>query len=154
LHGSKVSTYVSHARFPIFRLIDVAIYMRTNIKTPGFASKPTPIILGMDYKTQFDSLQSSAPDAYTRLLLNVLRGRQGSFVRNDELERSWAIFTPLLHALERDNVRPKLYKEGVTGPTERVAFLKRMGASIDDDSLDDSVPMHLQERSLVPLSSL
>ena len=33
----------------------------------------------------------SNPDAYTRLLLDVMRGKQGSFVRDDELRRSWEL---------------------------------------------------------------
>ena len=37
------------------------------------------------------------PDAYTRLILDVLRGKQATFVRNDELVAAWKIFTPVLH---------------------------------------------------------
>ena len=67
------------------------------------------------------------PDAYTRLILDVLRGRQASFVRADELERSWEIFTPLLHQIEEENVRPNIYEYGSTGPEQREAFMEESG---------------------------
>jgi glucose-6-phosphate 1-dehydrogenase len=44
--------------------------------------------------------QAYNPDAYTRLILEVLRGKQATFVRSDELLSSWEIFTPLLKAIE------------------------------------------------------
>jgi glucose-6-phosphate 1-dehydrogenase len=69
----------------------------------------------------------SNPDAYTRLLLDAMRGKQGSFVRDDELRRSWELFTPLLHAIERDNIRPKPYKYGSKGPDERQSWFEEMG---------------------------
>jgi glucose-6-phosphate 1-dehydrogenase len=46
-------------------------------------------------------LQTYNPDAYTRLLLDIMRGQQSTFVRDDELRASWRIWTPLLHAVDR-----------------------------------------------------
>lgn len=102
---------------------DPAIFLTTNIKSPGFASSPMPVSMGMDYQ----SLSQENPDAYTRLILDVLRGRQASFVRADELERSWEIFTPLLHQIEEENVRPNIYEYGSTGPEQREAFMEESG---------------------------
>ena len=99
------------------------------------------ISLGMEYKDVFDNHDSN-PDAYTRLLLDVLRGRQESFVRNDELEKAWEIFTPLLHTIERDNVRPKLYAQGSTGPAERAQFFEDKGVFVNS-SLGDSLHSRL-----------
>jgi len=111
---------------------DPSIYFTTNIKSPGFASEPTLVPIGMDYKSVLgeNNNSSSSPDAYTRLILDVLRGRQGSFVRDDELHRSWEIFTPLLKQIEEERVRPLPYKYGSQGPEERVAFLQQMGAVV------------------------
>jgi glucose-6-phosphate 1-dehydrogenase len=50
--------------------------------------------------SQFRYPQAYNPDAYTRLILEVLRGKQATFVRSDELLSSWEIFTPLLKAIE------------------------------------------------------
>lgn len=101
-----------------------SIELFTNIKTPGLASQPMPVAMKMNYE---DIPNLSNPDAYTRLLLDVLRGRKGSFVRDDELRRSWELFTPILHAIERDNVRPAPYKYGSTGPVGREMWMEEMG---------------------------
>ena len=92
--------------------------MKTNIKTPGLSGIPMKATMSMNYKDLIEGPNAvgSNPDAYTRLVLDVLRGRNGSFVRSDELYRSWEIFTPLLHQIERENVRPEPYKYGSTGP--------------------------------------
>ena len=41
------------------------------------------------------------PEAYERLILDVVHGNQQHFVRRDELRASWAMFTPILHALDK-----------------------------------------------------
>ena len=53
-----------------------------------------------------------APDAYTRLLLDTMRGSQATFVRSDELEGSWRIFDALLRELEERQVVPEPYVNG------------------------------------------
>ena len=113
-----------------------AIFMKANIKSPGFASQVTPVHIGVDYNSIVTP--GNNPDAYTRLILDVLRGRQGSFVRDDELRRSWELFTPLLHKIEQEHVRPEIYQCGTEGPMQREAFLKSMGVNIDGS---DQLPM-------------
>ena len=44
-----------------------------------------PVSVGVDCR----SLQQVNPNAYTRLILDTLRGRQASFVRANDFERSW-----------------------------------------------------------------
>ena len=55
--------------------------------------------------------------------MDVLRGRSAGFVREDELRRSWEIFTPLLHKIERENIQPVIYKKGTRGPPEADVFI-------------------------------
>lgn len=40
------------------------------------------------------------------------------FVRSDELTEAWRIFTPILHKIENEKVRPIPYKYGSRGPKE------------------------------------
>lgn len=101
-----------------------SLELHTNIKTPGLANSPMAGVMKMDYE-EIPNL--SNPDAYTRLLLDVLRAKQGSFVRDDELRRSWELFTPLLHSIERDGVRPSPYKYGSNGPVGRDEWFEEMG---------------------------
>jgi glucose-6-phosphate 1-dehydrogenase len=44
--------------------------------------------------------------------LDVLRGDHNLFVRNDELEVAWRIFTPALHALDQQKIKPIQYPFG------------------------------------------
>ncbi len=53
------------------------------------------------------------PDAYERLIRDVVGGIQANFVRTDELREAWRIFTPLLHQIEKERIRPIPYKFGL-----------------------------------------
>jgi len=50
------------------------------------------------------------PDAYERLILDVFCGSQMHFVRSDELSEAWRIFTPVLHQIESEKIKPLPYK--------------------------------------------
>lgn len=56
------------------------------------------------------------PDAYERLLLDAIDGDKRLFIRADELEHAWALFTPLLKELEARQVSPELYPYASRGP--------------------------------------
>lgn len=96
--------------------------MKTNVKNPGFTSKPIQSELEVNYDTRFEA--GCNPDAYTRLILDVIRGRHSAFVRADELRCAWEIFTPLLHEIENSNVRPIVYEKGSRGPQEADEFIE------------------------------
>ena len=87
--------------------------MKTNVKSPGFRAKPIQSELEVKYDSRFFANQNIPnPDAYTRLIVDVLRGRHEAFVRDDELRRAWEIFTPVLKQIEQGTVRPIIYKQG------------------------------------------
>uniref|UniRef100_A0A7S1X469 Glucose-6-phosphate dehydrogenase C-terminal domain-containing protein n=1 Tax=Tetraselmis chuii TaxID=63592 RepID=A0A7S1X469_9CHLO len=56
------------------------------------------------------------PDAYERLLLDAVNGDKRLFIRNDELEAAWKLFTPVLNELDEKKVQPELYPYGSRGP--------------------------------------
>lgn len=60
------------------------------------------------------------PDAYERLILDVFNGSQMNYVRTDELSEAWRIFTPLLHRIESEHIRPIKYVYGSKGPKEAI----------------------------------
>jgi glucose-6-phosphate 1-dehydrogenase len=103
---------------------DEAVYLKTNVKNPGLTTQPVSSELDLSYKQRFGV---EIFDAYTRLILEVIRGRQATFVRDDELKASWAIFTPLLHQIEKERVRPIPYEYGSRGPLESDDLVKRFG---------------------------
>ena len=85
-----------------------------NIKAPGLATHAVMSELDLSYTDRFET---RLPDAYERLILDVMRGDHSNFVRGDELDASWKIFTPLLHEIERSKVAPEQYVFGSRGPS-------------------------------------
>ena len=102
-----------------------AVYLKTNVKSPGLLTVPMASELDLSYKHRFENVE--IVDAYTRLILEVIRGRQATFVRDDELQASWDIFTPLLHQIEKDKIRPIPYAYGSRGPPESDDLIARLG---------------------------
>ena len=75
-----------------------AVYLKLNSKTPGLYTRTIPIEMDLTYKRRFSD--SKIPEAYESLILDALKGDHSNFVRDDELDASWRIFTPLLHYLD------------------------------------------------------
>jgi glucose-6-phosphate 1-dehydrogenase len=67
------------------------------------------------------------PDAYEDLLLDILRGDKGLFIRSDELAAAWDIFTPLLHEIEARGISPDTYAFGAVGPRAADALARQHG---------------------------
>ncbi|KAL0087536.1 glucose-6-phosphate dehydrogenase [Phycomyces blakesleeanus] len=102
-----------------------AIYIKFNNKSPGFSDDCLLTELDLTYKNRYSNLQ--IPDAYESLLLDAMRGDRANFVRDDELEASWEIFTPLLHRIEKDKIVPEKYPYGTRGPAKLSKFMDRYG---------------------------
>jgi glucose-6-phosphate 1-dehydrogenase len=67
-----------------------------------------------------------APDAYQRLLLDLLLGDPTLFIRADEAEGAWKILDPVMrHWSENRDVSP--YPAGAWGPEEADALLAHDG---------------------------
>ena len=102
-----------------------AIYMKLLTKSPGLGSGIEQVELDLSYQQRFRV--GNLPDAYERLILDATRGNHSLFVRNDELEVAWRIFTPLLHKLEREKVKPTIYPFGSRGPKEADELVHKTG---------------------------
>jgi len=63
------------------------------------------------------------PEAYQTLILDVLTGDQTSFVRDDMVEASWQLYTPLLNA----EIPVHSYSAGTWGPPEADHLVAREG---------------------------
>ncbi|XP_068084973.1 glucose-6-phosphate 1-dehydrogenase isoform X2 [Anabrus simplex] len=93
-----------------------AIYIKLMNKKPGQSFEVDETELDLTYKSRYKEVK--LPDAYKRLLLDLFIGYQTHFVRSDELQEAWRILTPLLHYIDKNNVKPILYKRGTRGPRE------------------------------------
>ena len=74
------------------------------------------------------------PDAYERLLLDVIRGNQTLFMRRDEVEAAWRWIDPILEAWERSAMPPKPYTAGTWGPSAAVALIERDGRTWHEEA--------------------
>lgn len=92
---------------------DEGIYLGVVNKVPGLDMTLERSDLNLRYQSAFKRL---IPDAYECLLLDVIEGDKSLFIRADELEAAWDIFTPALAQIERDGVEPEPYPFGSTGP--------------------------------------
>eukprot|EP00039_Didymoeca_costata_P018530 m.333840 g.333840 ORF g.333840 m.333840 type:complete len:511 (-) comp17230_c0_seq1:4644-6176(-) len=102
-----------------------AIWMKVNAKNPGMSYTSVPTFLDLTYGDRFEHFKSI--EAYERLILDVFNGNQANFVRSDELKEAWRIFTPLLHKIEGDKVKPIPYVYGSRGPKESDEFAANLG---------------------------
>ncbi|WP_339488128.1 glucose-6-phosphate dehydrogenase [Pseudomonas sp. EL_65y_Pfl2_R95] len=75
-----------------------------------------------------DTYQSARiPDAYERLLLEVIGGNQNLFVRKDEIEHAWHWCDQLIAGWKRLGDKPKPYAAGSWGPMASIALITRDG---------------------------
>jgi glucose-6-phosphate 1-dehydrogenase len=92
---------------------DESIELSVVTKVPGVGMRLASKTLDLQYKAAFSEL---IPDAYESLLVDAMRGDRSLFIRADELQAAWDIFTPVLHEIDRRAVAPELYEFGSTGP--------------------------------------
>lgn len=104
-----------------------AITMSVNSKLPGLHNGVSVTDLDLSYAARFKD--AYIPEAYEALILDALREDHSNFVRDDELDESWSIFTPLLHYIEDKNNKINLenYPYGSTGPSSYSKFLEDRG---------------------------
>ncbi|PAU54919.1 glucose-6-phosphate dehydrogenase [Pseudomonas sp. PIC25] len=69
------------------------------------------------------------PDAYERLLLELMQGNQYLFVRKDEVEYAWRWCDQLIDGWKRLGDSPKPYAAGTWGPVASIALITRDGRS-------------------------
>jgi glucose-6-phosphate 1-dehydrogenase len=73
------------------------------------------------------------PDAYERLILDVVRGNQFLFMRRDEVEAAWSWIDPILGEWAATAELPKPYTAGTWGPAAAVALIERDGRTWHED---------------------
>jgi glucose-6-phosphate 1-dehydrogenase len=67
------------------------------------------------------------PDAYERLLMDVVRGDPTLFMRRDEVEAAWGWVEPILEAWREQAEPPRPYPAGSWGPSAAIALIERDG---------------------------
>tara|TARA_R110000868_G_scaffold101630_1_gene279670 strand:- start:19854 stop:21329 length:1476 start_codon:yes stop_codon:yes gene_type:complete len=78
--------------------------------------------LNLSYAEHFEA---NYPDAYERLLMAVVRGDLGLFMRRDEVEAAWRWVDGIIHAWDAGSARLYGYPAGTEGPTQSALLLGR-----------------------------
>jgi glucose-6-phosphate 1-dehydrogenase len=76
-----------------------------------------------------EAFENRSPDAYERLLTDVLRGQQTLFMRRDEVEAAWRFIDPIARGWADRYPLPHRYTAGTNGPAQAVGLIEREGRS-------------------------
>lgn len=101
-----------------------SISLRFATKRPGMQYQIHPASMDFRYDASFEQ---QLPEAYERLLLDVLKGDSTLFTRSDELAAAWRFVTPVLQAWEQAGHTPAEYPAGSWGPAAADQLLSRYG---------------------------
>ena len=79
--------------------------------TGGFHLHPLP--LNLNFAQAF---QTDYPDAYERLLMDIIQGNPALFMRRDEVETAWTWIDNIINGWHKTKLRPEKYIAGTWGP--------------------------------------
>ena len=101
---------------------DEGVTLKFGSKVPGSSMEVRDVAMDFLYGEAFTE---ASPEAYERLILDVLIGDATLFPRNDEVEASWKVIDPLEEFWAGKT--PYLYRAGEWGPKEADEMLARDG---------------------------
>jgi len=102
---------------------DEGVTVRFGSKVPGSAMEVRDVNMDFAYG---ESFTENSPEAYERLLLDVLIGDPPLFPRHQEVELSWEVLDPV-EQFWAEHGKPEQYPAGSTGPAGADALLARDG---------------------------
>jgi glucose-6-phosphate 1-dehydrogenase len=98
------------------------------IKEPGPGGmRLTQVPLDMTFADALGAEGEDVPDAYERLIMDVIRGNQTLFMRGDEVEAAWAWTDPIIASWEGKGNRPQGYDPATSGPEDALMLMHRDG---------------------------
>jgi glucose-6-phosphate 1-dehydrogenase len=102
---------------------DEGVTIRFGSKVPGAEMQVRDVTMDFGYGHAFTE---ASPEAYERLILDVLLGDPPLFPRHEEVELSWKILDPIEEYWATQG-QPEQYKPGAWGPSSADALLARDG---------------------------
>jgi len=112
---------------------DEGVQMKVMIKDPGPGGmRLRQVPLDMSFAEAF---KVRNPDAYERLIMDVIRGNQTLFMRRDEVDAAWTWIDPILEAWANSKDTPRGYTAGTWGPSASIALVERDGRTWAEDGL-------------------
>ncbi|PSL17153.1 glucose-6-phosphate dehydrogenase [Shimia abyssi] len=106
---------------------DEGITLGVTIKDPGPGGmRLVDVPLDMSFAEALGP-SADSPDAYERLIMDVIRGDQTLFMRNDEVEAAWAWTDPIIRGWQARGDAPKPYDSYSAGPDDATMMIRRDG---------------------------
>jgi glucose-6-phosphate 1-dehydrogenase len=102
---------------------DEGVTIRFGSKVPGAQMEVRDVTMDFGYGSSFTE---ASPEAYERLILDVLLGDPPLFPRHEEVESSWRILDPLMKHWAKSG-KPEQYTAGTWGPPSADEMLERDG---------------------------
>ncbi len=107
---------------------DEGINLSMTIKEPGPGGmRLREVPLDMTFADALGEDIEDMPDAYERLIMDVIRGNQTLFMRGDEVEAAWAWIDPAIKAWEAGTAFPAEYDAGGNGPDDSLMLMHKDG---------------------------
>ena len=107
---------------------DEGMNLMVMIKEPGPGGmRLMQVPLDMSFAEALGDEAEDVPDAYERLIMDVIRGNQTLFMRGDEVEAAWAWTDPIIEGWEARGDRPQGYDPGSSGPEDALMLMHRDG---------------------------
>ena len=104
---------------------DEGLSLSLNAKVPGLETRTQPVKMSFRYATTFGS---NTPEAYERLVLDAMIGDGTLFIRGDEAETSWRLYTPVLASWQaQGRTGMETYAAGSWGPEAADRLLSARG---------------------------
>jgi glucose-6-phosphate 1-dehydrogenase len=103
---------------------DEGVTLRFGAKVPGAQMEVRDVTMDFGYGRAFTE---SSPEAYERLILDVLLGEPPLFPRHEEVELSWEILDPVEKYWEKKGKAPEQYASGGWGPDSADEMMRRDG---------------------------
>jgi glucose-6-phosphate 1-dehydrogenase len=105
---------------------DEGIQIRFEAKVPDTLAEMRSVDMVFDYDTSFG--KSILPDAYERLLMDILQGDASLFTRHDAIELAWKFIDPIQTGWESEFApHLEIYEVGSWGPPQASGFIARDG---------------------------
>ncbi|PWJ18071.1 glucose-6-phosphate dehydrogenase [Jannaschia seohaensis] len=107
---------------------DEGMDLSVTIKEPGPGGmRLVNVPLDMTFADALGPQGEEIPDAYERLIMDVIRGDQTLFMRGDEVEAAWAWTDPIIEGWVERRAQPYKYAQGSSGPEEALMLMHRDG---------------------------
>ncbi|MET0303832.1 MAG: glucose-6-phosphate dehydrogenase, partial [Microbacteriaceae bacterium] len=103
---------------------DEGVTIRFGSKVPGASMQVRDVTMDFGYGHAFTE---ASPEAYERLILDVLLGDPPLFPRHEEVELSWKILDPIEEYWASLDEQPEQYRPGTWGPSSADELLARDG---------------------------